>query len=210
MSPEELIVNHDKSESTARRVVANLALTLDGSYHGAGGPSDFALIAPYAVTDVARDHMARFISTATTAVLGRVNAEGFLGFWPTVIGAEGVDPRDEAYAQWLVATEKVVLSTTLTEAPGMNSRVRNAGAENVIAELRQTGAGDILVNSSPTVIKQLLAVDAIDRLELLVVPEIAGGGARLFENGLPATRWTLARHEVGDPGVLSLTYDRVR
>ncbi len=107
---------HSTTESTGRRVVANLALTLDGSYHGAGGPDDFALIAPYAVTDVARDHMARLVSTATTAVLGRVNAEGFLGFWPAVIGAEGVDPRDEAYAKWLVATEKVVLSTTLTEA----------------------------------------------------------------------------------------------
>lgn len=203
-------VQHSNTESTGRRVVANLALTLDGSYHGAGGPDDLALIVPYAVTDVARDHMARFVSTATTAVLGRINAEGFLGFWPTVIGAEGVDPRDEAYAQWLVATEKVVLSTTLTEAPGESSRVRNAPAGDVIAELRATGEGDILVNSSPTVIKQLLAVDAIDRLELLVVPEIAGGGMRLFEEGLPASKWALARHEVGELGELSLTYDRVR
>jgi dihydrofolate reductase len=202
--------HHSTTEPAGRRVVANLALTLDGSYHGAGGPDDFALIAPYAVTDVARDHMARFVSTATTAVLGRVNAEGFLGFWPTVIGAEGVDPRDEAYAKWLVATEKVVLSRTLNQAPGENSRIRNAPADDVIAELRETGVGDILVNSSPTVIKQLLAADAIDRLELLVVPEIAGGGARLFEEGLPATKWALARHEVGDQGELSLTYDRVR
>lgn len=196
--------------STARRVVANLALTLDGSYHGAGGPGDFGLIAPYAVTDVARDHLARFVSTATTAVLGRVNAEGFLGYWSTVIGADGVDPRDEAYAKWLVATEKVVLSRTLSVAPGENSRIRNAPAHDVIAELQETGAGDILVNSSPDVIKQLLAVDVIDRLELLVVPEIAGGGARLFEKGLPATKWSLARHEAGTRGELSLTYDRVR
>lgn len=202
--------HHSNTESTGRRVVANLALTLDGAYHGAGGPDDFALIAPYAVTDVARDHMARFVSTATTAVLGRVNAEGFLGFWPTVIGAEGVDPRDEAYAKWLVTTEKVVLSTTLTEPPGKNLRIHNEPADDVIAKLQETGVGDILVNSSPTVIKQLLAADAIDRLELLVVPEIAGGGARLFEDGLPATRWTIARHEVGDQGEMSLTYDRVR
>ena len=66
------------------------------------------------------------------------------------------------------------------------------------------------MNSSPTVIKQLLADDVIDRLELLVVPEIAGGDARLFEAGLPATRWALARHEAGDQGELSLTYDRIR
>lgn len=201
---------HPSTESTGRRVVANLALTLDGSFHGAGGPYDLAPIVRYAVTDVARDHLARFIGTATTAVLGRVNAEGFLGFWPALIGADGVDPRDEAYARWLVATEKVVLSSTLTDVPGENVRVRNAPADEVVAELRDTGEGDILVNSSPSVIKQLLAADAIDRLELLVVPEVAGGGSRLLEAGLPATRWTLARHEAGGQGELSLTYDRVR
>jgi dihydrofolate reductase len=196
--------------TTSRRVVANLALTLDGCFHGAGGPHDFALIAPYAVTDVARDQMARFVATATTAVLGRVAAEGFLAYWPSVIGADGADPRDEAYATWLVDVEKVVLSSTLTEAPGKRSRARNAPAADVIDELRLSGAGDILVNSSPTVLKQLLAADAIDRLELLVVPEIAGGGARLFDSTLPATAWALARHAHGTRGELALTYDRVR
>ena len=58
---------HSNEERDGRRVVANLALSLNGSCHGAGGPDDFALIAPYAVTDVAGDHMARFISSATTA-----------------------------------------------------------------------------------------------------------------------------------------------
>lgn len=66
-------------------------------------------VVPYAVTDVARDHMTEMWRNATTALLGRVNAEGFLGYWPTVIGAEGVDSRDEAFAKWLVDVEKVVL-----------------------------------------------------------------------------------------------------
>ena len=198
------------TEADGRRVVANLAITLDGAYHGAGGPADLAPIAPYAVGEAARDQMARFVSTATTVVLGRVAAQGFLGYWPSVIGAEGVDPRDEAYARWLVVTEKIVLSRTLSGAPGENSRLRDEAPETVIAELRSSGAGDILVNSSPTVLRQLLAADAIDRLELLVVPEVAGGGTRLFEPGLPATGWTLARHEVGARGELALTYDRVR
>lgn len=202
--------HHSTTQTTSRKVVANLALTLDGSYHGAGGPDDFALIAPYAVTDVARDQMARFVSTATTAVLGRVNAEGFLSFWPNVIDADEADPRDRAYARWLVDVEKVVLSSTLTEAPGKNSYIQNAPAASVIAELRARAGGDILINSSPSLIKRLLAADEIDRLELFIVPEIAGGGARLFEHGLPATTWALARHATGSRGEVSLTYDRIR
>jgi dihydrofolate reductase len=195
---------------TNRKVTANLALTIDGRYHGAGGPADFAAIGAYVATDVARDHMNHIWENATTAVLGRGNAEGFIGYWSTVAADENADPRDRGYANWLVNAEKVVLSTTLTEAPWERARVVNAPAADVIAELKASGEGDILVNSSPSIIKPLLAADLIDRLYLIVVPEIAGGGERLFEDGLPATRWTLTRQESGKTGETALIYDRAR
>ncbi|MFD0200471.1 MULTISPECIES: dihydrofolate reductase family protein [Saccharothrix] len=195
---------------TARKVTANFALTLDGRYHGPAGPHDLAAIVPYAVTDVARDHMTRMCETATTAVLGRLNAEGFLGFWPSVAGDENADPRDRAYAKWLVDAEKVVLSTTLTEAPWERTRVVDAPAADVVTDLKAGGEGDILVNSSASVIKPLLAADLVDRLYLLICPEIAGGGPRLFDDGLPGSRWTVTHQETGDQGVIAVVYDRVR
>ncbi|WP_125264314.1 dihydrofolate reductase family protein [Streptomyces alboflavus] len=198
------------TDSTARKVTANLALTLDGRYSGPGGPADIGAIVRYATTEVARDHLTRIWEGATTAVLGRVSAEGFLGYWPTVAADENADPRDRGYAKWLVDTEKVVLSTTLTQAPWDRTRVVNALAADVVAELRSTGEGDILVNNSASVIKALLAADLLDRLYLLVCPEIAGGGERLFEDGLPGSQWKLMRQETGDLGELSLIYDRVR
>ncbi|MFI9007922.1 dihydrofolate reductase family protein [Actinosynnema sp. NPDC053489] len=198
------------SNPTGRRVAANLSLTLDGRYHGAGGPGDLGAIVPYAVTDVARDHMTRTWRNATTAVLGRRNAEGFLGFWPSVAADESADPRDRGYARWLVDVEKVVLSTTLTESPWERTRVVDAPAADVVAGLKATGGGDILVNSSPSVIKPLLAADLVDRLHLLVCPEIAGGGERLFDDGLPASKWVLAHHETGALGEVAAVYDRVR
>ncbi len=137
------------TSSTGRKVTANLALTLDGRYHGPGGPADFGAFVPYVTTDVARDHMTRIWENATTALLGRVNAEGFMGFWSQVAGDENADPRDRGYAKWLVSTEKVVLSTTWSEAPWERTRVVNAPAADVVAELEATGEGDILVNSSP-------------------------------------------------------------
>lgn len=42
------------------------------------------------------------------------------------------------------------------------------------------------------------------------MPEVAGGGARLFDRALPATAWALARHARGARGELALTYDRAR
>jgi dihydrofolate reductase len=195
---------------TNRTVTANLALTLDGRYHGAGEPADFAAIAPYVTSNVARDQMSRMWENATTAVLGRVNAEGFLGFWPSVAGDENADPRDRGYAKWLTDVEKVVFSTTLTEAPWERTRLVNAPAADVLAELKANGKGDILVNSSSSIIRPLLAADLIDRLYLTVVPEIVGGSAALFDAGLPATKWKLSYQEAGDLGEIAVVYDRVR
>jgi dihydrofolate reductase len=195
---------------TDRKVTANLSLTLDGRYNGPGGPGDLGAIIPYVTTDVARDHLTRIWENATTALLGRLNAQGFLGFWPSVADDENADPRDRGYAKWLVDTEKVVLSTTLTEAPWERTRVLNAPAADVVADLKSTGEGDILVNSSTSIIKPLLAADLIDRLYLLICPEIAGGGQHLFEDGLPNTKWTLTHHETGNLGETAVVYDRTR
>ncbi|MFE3446999.1 dihydrofolate reductase family protein [Nocardia sp. NPDC059180] len=195
---------------TGRKVTANIALTLDGRYNRPGGPTDAAAIVRYATTEVARNHLTRIWENATTAVLGRISAEGFLGYWPTVAADENADPRDRGYAKWLVDADKVVLSSTVTDAPWERARVVNAPATDVIAELKAGGAGDILVNTSPSVIKALLAADLLDRLYLMITPEIAGDGERLFEDGLPSSQWTLTDQEVGELGEIALVYDRAR
>ncbi|QWF80962.1 dihydrofolate reductase family protein [Amycolatopsis sp. CA-230715] len=195
---------------TDRTVTANIALSLDGRYHGAGGAPDFGAFVPYLTTDVARDHMSRIWENATTAVLSRGNAEGFLGFWPSVAEDENADPRDRGYAKWLVDTEKVVFSSTLTEAPWERTRIVSGSAADVVTDLKASGEGEILVNTSPSIAKALLAADLLDRLHLLIIPVITGGGQRLFEDGLPATGWKLAHQETGALGEIAVIYDRVR
>lgn len=133
-----------------------------------------------------------------------------MGYWSPVAADKSADPRDRGYAKWLVDTEKVVFSTTLTKAPWERTRVVNAPAADVVAELKATGEGDILVNSCPSVIKPLLAAGLLDRLYLMIFPEIAGGGQRLFDDGLPASKWTLTHQETGELGEIAMVYDRVR
>ncbi|MFI6698712.1 dihydrofolate reductase family protein [Streptomyces sp. NPDC050509] len=199
------------TEQTAgRRVVTNIALSLDGRYAAPDNPQDMSWVMPYAVSDVARDHLTSLWEPATTALLGRVNAEGFLGFWPTVIGMEGADPRDEGFAKWLVDTDKVVLSASLGEAPWERTTIADKPTAEVVADLKATGGGDILVLSSASVIKALLAADAVDRLAFTVFPVVLGGGPRLFDDGLPAGQWTLVSQAAGEHGTLALVYDRVR
>jgi len=198
-----------EQKNNGRRVVTNLALSLDGRYAAADDAADMSWVMPYAVTDVARDHLTSLWQPATTALMGRVNAEGFLGFWPTVIGMEGADPRDVGFATWLVGTDKVVLSSTLEAAPWERARIEDRPIEEVVAELKGAEGGDILVPSSPSVIKALLAADLVDRLALTVFPVVLGGGPRLFDDGLPTGRWTLAHQAAGEHGTLALVYDRL-
>jgi dihydrofolate reductase len=200
----------EQKQTVGRRVVTNMSLSLDGHYAKPDNPQDMSWVMPYAHTDVARDHLTSFWEPATTALLGRVNAEGFLGFWPTVIGMEGVDPRDEAFAKWLVEADKVVLSSTLGEAPWERTTIVDKSTAETVEDLKSTEGGDILVLSSASVVKALLAADKVDRLALTIFPLFLGGGPRLFDDGLPTGKWTLVSQSAGEHGTLALVYDRVR
>lgn len=197
-------------QTVNRRVVTNIALSLDGHYAGPDNPLDMSWVMPYAHTDVARDHLTALCEPATTALLGRVNAEGFLGFWPTVIDMEGADPRDVGFAKWLVEADKVVLSSSLDQAPWERTTIVDKPTAAAITDLRATGGGDILVLASASVIKALLAADEVDRLALTIFPLFLGGGPRLFDDGLPAGKWELVGQTAGEHGTVSVVYDRIR
>src|SRR4029450_3643537 len=123
------------SEMT-RKVTANIMLSLDGRVNGASGDYDMSWIVPHAITEAARDHMIRVTAPATTILLGRKNYEGFGGFWPAGGGGENAGPQDRAVSKWMTETEKVVFSSTLTEAPWQNSRIVDADPAEVVKQLR--------------------------------------------------------------------------
>lgn len=193
-----------------RTVIANFSLSLDGRVTGPGGEYDMGWIVPHAITDTSRDNMVSVTRPATTVLLGRKNYMGFGEYWPPLADDESADPRDRAFSKWLNAVQKIVFSSTLEEATWENSHIINADPATVVGDLRQQDGGDIIVLASGSVIKRLLQADALDRLSITLCPEIAGGGARLFEDGLPPSSWTLRQSIVTGSGALCLLYDRVR
>ena len=197
-------------KKSGRTVIGNISLSLDGRVTGPGGDYDMGWIVPHAITNAARDHMVAVTSPATTVLLGRKNYLGFGSYWPTVASDETADPRDRSFSKWLNSVEKIVFSSTLKEATWENSRIVDEDAAKVVEELRQQDSGDIIVLASGSVIKRLLQADALDRLSITLCPEIAGGGARLFEDGLPPSSWALRQSTPTESGALCLLYDRRR
>ena len=196
--------------TNTRTVVANISLSLDGRTNGPSGEYDMSWIVPHAVTDGARENMIAVTSPATTVLLGRKNYQGFGSYWPSVADNESADPRDRAFSSWLNSVEKVVFSSTLKESTWENSRIVNDDPAAVIKELQKQSGGDIIILASSSVIKRLLEADVLDCLSITFCPEVAGGGARLFEDGLPASSWTLRQSKVTKSGALCLLYDRIR
>lgn len=147
---------------------------------------------------------------ATTVLLGKNNYMGFGSYWPRVADDESADPRDRAFSTWLNSVEKIVFSSTLQEASWQNSRIVNAKPATVVEELQKQPGGDIIVLASSSIIRSLLQADALDRLSITLCPEVAGGGAHLFNDGLPASSWSLRQSTTTESGALCLLYDRVK
>lgn len=194
----------------SRSVSANISLSLDGRVSGAGGPYDMGWIVPHAISNAARDHMIQVTSPATTVLLGKNNYMGFGSYWPRVAGDESADPRDRAFSQWLNAVEKIVFSSTLSETSWENSRIVCGDPAAVVEALQTQPGGEIIVLASSSIIRRLLQADRLDRLSITLCPEVSGGGARLFEDGLPASSWSLRQSAVTESGALCLVYDRSR
>ena len=193
-----------------RIVIANISLSLDGKVTGPGGEYDMGWIVPHAISNAARDHMISISQPATTVLLGKNNYMGFGGYWPNVADDESADPRDRAFSRWLNSVEKIVFSSTLREAAWQNSRIVNDDPAAVVKALQKQPGGDIIVLASSSIIRRLLQADVLDSLSITLCPEVAGGGARLFEDGLPASSWSLRQSTPTETGALCLIYDRKR
>ena len=206
-----MTTNDVSMDHKPRRVVAEIVLSLDGRVNGVGGDFDMSWIVPHAISDTSRQRTVAFTESATTALLGRKNYEGFAGYWPSVAEDESADPRDRAFSRWFTTVDKVVFSTMLTDAALPNSTVTSEPPARVVADLRKQPGGDIIVLASSSIIRDLLEADEVDRLSIMLCPETVGGGARLFDDSpLHRAEWTLQAHNVTETGSVVLDYDRKR
>ncbi|MGH3587354.1 MAG: dihydrofolate reductase family protein [Pseudonocardia sp.] len=187
-----------------RTVVGNISVSLDGRVNGPGGDNDMGWVAKHAVSDEAFENLLDLMRTSTTVLLGRSNYQGFGSYWPAVADDEDADPRSREFSRWLNDVEKIVVSRTLTEATWSGSRVVADDPADVVAGLRERSGGDVWVMSSPVLIRRLVAAGQLDRLRLLLCPEISGGGRPLFDDGLTPSSWRLTSSTPTGSGALQL------
>jgi dihydrofolate reductase len=133
-------------------------------------------------------------------LLGRTTYDMFEPAWSTRT------VEDDPGAPFFNDTTKYVVSSTLTTATWRNSKIIGPYDPDEIRRLTEEVDGDIYVSGSATLVRAMLADGLVDELHLFVYPLTLGSGLRLFREGDPPLKLSLAACEPYDNGVVYLAY----
>lgn len=177
-----------------RELIADLFTTLDGYAFGEGAPAYFGYLGP----DLERwidDNLA----TPQVLLMGRVT---YQTMWAIVRDqpVEGADRMNEL--------PKVVFSGTLGEPlEWNNSRLVNADLFEEVRSLKARTGDPLRTIGSLSVVKALMEAGLVDRLRLIVFPQILGEtGRRPIFAGLPDIDLELVSTDVLDGRLVALEY----
>jgi dihydrofolate reductase len=165
-----------------RNVVLWIGMSVDGFTSAPNERLDW--LVPHATAPEAEAVYRRLRERCDTVLVGRVNYEGFLGYWPKVKDDPKASPSDVAISRWLDEVPKVVFSRTLREVKWKNARLARGNAAAEVAALKREPGKDILIQNSTRLAQSLLAAGLVDELQMMVVPVVLGSGRALFA-GLP-------------------------
>jgi dihydrofolate reductase len=113
------------------------------------------------------------VQTAEALLLGRVTYEGFAAAWPS-------RTDDVGFAEKMNSMPKYVASSALEIPQWNNSTVLSGDLLEAVSELKQTTAGEILLNGSCRLAGALGEHGLVDEYRLMLFPVVLGKGKRLF------------------------------
>ena len=133
-------------------------------------------------------------------LLGRTTYEMFEPAWSTRTA------EDDPGAPFFNDTTKYVVSGTLTETTWRNSEIVGPYDPEAIRRLKDDVGGDLYVSGSGTLVRAMLADGQVEELHLFDYPLTRRSGPRLFADGDPPAKFSLATSDTYDNGVVYLNY----
>ena len=176
-----------------RDVVLYTLLSLDGV---AEEPSDWMFEADEDVFT----NLAHVIRSQDDILLGRGTYDYWAEYWPT----SEVQP----FADFVNGTTKHVFTSSAPSLSWPETTIVEEALVPYVARLKERRGGDVGVHGSIRLAQSLLGEDLIDRLELVIVPTVAGSGRRLFADGIDVRRLALTKATRSATGCVFLGYQR--
>lgn len=106
--------------------------------------------------------------------MGKTTFQSLAGYWPTS-AAEA-----EVLYQAMNSMEKLVCSTTMTEASWNNSRILGPDAASEIESLKQTPGKDMMIIGSASLVQAFSQKNLVDEFRFFIFPLFLGAGKPLF------------------------------
>lgn len=175
--------------SAMRKVILQLAVSLDGFIEGPNGEYDWCL------TD--QDYgMADFFKRIDTVFYGRKSYELTLSMGESI---------DEAVVSGFPKLKEYVFSTSLKEVkPG--AILINGDIEAEVRRIKNEPGKDIWLFGGAGLTASLMNLGLVDEMSLAVHPIILGGGKPLFNQITDRISLTLIDTKAYSSGLVSLTY----
>ena len=185
------------------KIVVSQFITVDGIVEDPGGSESHARggwAFQFDRGDVGNQFKLDEVMASDALLLGRTTYEGFAEAWPS---------RSGDFADKFNGMRKYVVSSTLENPEWNNSTVvKPDELASTVAELREREGGDILVNGSVRLVRELLERDLVDELRLMVFPVVLGSGKRLFGETSDKKPLRLTDSKIVGDGVAILVYER--
>lgn len=175
------------------RIILSCAITVDGLI-GNAAPRPHGWLVMGGESEQA--HFDLF-ENAAGMLLGRVNYEGFAGYWPSAAG-------DGRWADRINPMPKWVASTTLQGPLEWNSTLLEGDVAEQIRRLKSELDGDLVSSGLGGFARFLVAEGLADELALFVSPSVEGPGERPFHGAQVDLELLEARSF--DSGVALLRY----
>jgi dihydrofolate reductase len=176
------------------KILVHEFISVDGVYESPSWTMD------YAFDPKMGEAIGGIMGSAEGLLLGRRTFEMFAPAW------SGRTAEEDPGAPFMNESPKYVVSSTLESADWNNSKIIGPYSEETIQGLKEQVSGDLYVSGSGTLVRAMLADGLVDELHLFVYPVALGAGERLFVDGGPAAKFTLAQAEPYESGVVHLGY----
>ncbi len=177
-----------------RKVILDLATSLDGFIEGPNGEIDWCIMDD----DMNFDS---FLASIDTIFYGRVSYDSWGNFLPEANGS----PAEQILWQEIHSKNKFVFSSQNRQDE--KATFISSDIVNKVAEIKQQEGKDIWLYGGAGLIRTFIDLGLIDIYRISVHPIALGSGKPLFENLKERVRLGLVKTNVFRSGVVQLIYE---
>lgn len=177
-----------------KKVILDLAVTLDGFIEGPNGEIDWCIMDD----DMDFDG---FLSTIDTIFYGRISYDSWGNYQP----AADASPAEQALWKGVHSKNKYVFSSQQRQDD--KATFISSDIVDTVTEIKQQGGKDIWLYGGASLIKTFIRSGLVDIYRLSVHPVALGSGKPLFEDLKERLGLKLVKTNVFKSGVVQLIYE---